>query len=114
MHGISDAGIAAQVRGVQHANWPEQSWHFDVAALDGGMQLAVLYAQRMLGANNLPTAIASVRHYPATPCAGPIIATAYSRALSKAASTTDIYFVDGNGQRIAELLGVQNHALAVA
>ena len=111
MHGISDAGIAAQVRGVQHANWPEQSWHFDVAALDGGMQLAVLYAQRMLGANNLPTAIASVRHYPATPCAGPIIATAYPRALSKAASTTDIYFVDGNGRRIAELLGVQNHAL---
>ena len=111
MHGISDAGVAAQVRGVQHANWPEQSWHFDVAALDGGMQLAVLYAQRMLGANNLPTAIASVRHYPATPCAGPIVATAYPRALSKAASTTDIYFVDGNGRRIAELLGVQNHAL---
>ena len=114
MHGISDDGIAAQVRGVQHTNWPEQSWHFDVAALDGGMQLAVLYAQRMLGANNLPTAIASVRHYPAAPCAGPIIATAYPRALSKAASTTDIYFVDGNGRRIAELLGVQNHALAVA
>ncbi len=111
MHGISDAGIAAQVRGIQDANWPEQSWHFDVAALDGGMQLAVLYAQRMLGANNLPTAIASVRHYPAPPCAGPIVATAYPRSLSKAASTTDIYFVDGNGQRIAELLGVQNHAL---
>ncbi len=111
VHGISDAGIAAQVRGVQDAKWPEQSWHFDVAALDGGMQLAVLYAQRMLGANNLPTAIASVRHYPAPPCAGPIVATAYPRSLSKAASTTDIYFVDGNGQRIAELLGVQNHAL---
>ena len=112
MHGISDAGIAAEVRSVQQANWPEQSWHFDVAALDGGMQLAVLYAQRMLGANNLPTAIASVRHYPTTAHVGPITATAYPRALSKAASTTDIYFV--NGQRIAELLGVQNHALAVA
>jgi len=114
MHGVSDNGIAANVLGVQAADWPKQDWQLDVAALDGGMQLAVLYGQRMLGGPNLPTSIATLRRYATEACAGPITASAHSRAVSASATTTDIYFVDGNGQRFAELLGVQNHALAAA
>ena len=76
------------------------------------MQLAVLYGQRMLGAANLPTAIGSVRRYPAVAANGPILVSAHRRAVSRNATTTDIYFVDDQGRRVAELLGVQNHALA--
>ncbi len=114
MQGISDAGISARVRGVNAAAWPEQDWQLDVAALDGGMQLAVLYGQRMLGAQNLPTSIDTVRRFATEACAGPITATAYRRNVGKSATTTDIHFVDANGQHFAELLGVQNHALAQA
>ncbi len=112
MQGISDAGVAARVHGVQSAAWPQQDWQFDVAALDGGMQLAVLYGQRMLGGPNLPTAIDSVQRYASAASAGPITASAYRRAVGPSAVTTDIYFVDGNGQRFAALIGVHNHALA--
>lgn len=57
VNGISDAGIAARVRGVADAQWPGEAWQLDAAALDGGLQLAVLYGQRMLGGPNLPMAI---------------------------------------------------------
>jgi NAD(P)-dependent dehydrogenase (short-subunit alcohol dehydrogenase family)/acyl carrier protein len=114
MQGISDAGISARVRGVNAAAWPNQDWQLDVAALDGGMQLAVLYGQRMLGAQNLPTSIDTVRRFATDACNGPITATAYRRNVGKSATTTDIHFVDANGQHFAELLGVHNHALAQA
>jgi NAD(P)-dependent dehydrogenase (short-subunit alcohol dehydrogenase family) len=114
MQGISDEGVAARVHGVLAADWPKQDWQLDVAALDGGMQLAVLYGQRMLGAANLPTSIASLRCYALRTHIGAITASAYRRAVSSNATTTDIYFVDEHGQRLAELIGVQNHALVQA
>jgi hypothetical protein len=114
MQGISDEGVAARVHGVLAADWPKQDWQLDVAALDGGMQLAVLYGQRMLGAANLPTSIASLRCYAPQTHMGAITASAYRRAVSSNATTTDIYFVDEHGQRLAELIGVQNHALVQA
>ena len=109
--GISDEGVAARLRGVAAAAWPEQDWHFDVAALDGGLQLAVLYGQRMLGGPNLPTSVAELRHL-ATPVPGPITAAAYARRVGQGMTTTDIVYTDASGRAVAEMLGVQNHAIA--
>ncbi|MBD8525374.1 type I polyketide synthase [Pseudomarimonas arenosa] len=111
VHGMSDQGGGATVRGVEQAGWDKEAWQLDVAALDGGLQLAVLYGQRMLGGPNLPTAIAEVRNYASAPANGPISATAYRRNVGNAAVTTDIVFNDSQGRRLVELLGVQNHAL---
>jgi acyl transferase domain-containing protein/acyl carrier protein len=108
--GISDQGISAQLRGVTAAQWPGQTWQIDAAALDGGLQMAVLYGQRMLGGPNLPTAIGELRSH-ATPTPGPISAVACSRRVGPAATTTDIYYSDASGRRFAEMIGVQNHAL---
>ncbi|MBK9655583.1 MAG: SDR family oxidoreductase [Rhodanobacteraceae bacterium] len=108
--GISDAGIAAQLRGVSAANWPGASWELDAAALDGGLQMAVLYGQRMLGGPNLPTSIGALRSH-AAPAPGPINAVVYSRRVGPASTTTDILYTDASGRRFAEMIGVQNHAL---
>ena len=111
LHGISDHGVGAQVRGVERAGWRGEPWQMDVAALDGGLQLAVLYGQRMLRGANLPTAIEEVRSYRSLPSTGAIRVSAYRRKVSSAAVTTDIVLTDEQGQRLAELRGVQNHAL---
>ena len=111
MHGVSDHGAGGTVRGVVQAAWSDESWQLDVAALDGGLQLAVLYGQRMLGGPNLPTAIAELRSFAKAPVSGPVSATAYRRRVGSAAVTTDIIFNDSQGRRLVELLGVQNHAL---
>jgi hypothetical protein len=83
----------------------------DVAALDGGLQLAVLYGQRMLNGASLPTAIEELRSYRASPSTGLINAAACRRKVGHSAVTTDILFTGEDGQRLAELRGVENHAL---
>uniref|UniRef100_UPI00214896F2 SDR family oxidoreductase n=1 Tax=Tahibacter caeni TaxID=1453545 RepID=UPI00214896F2 len=111
VHGISDEGIGATVRGVDAAGWEGQHWTLDVAALDGGLQIAALHGRRMLGGQTLPTAIAELRHFGTEPIAGPITATAYVRRVGTSDTTTDIVLTDKSGKRYAEMLGVQNHAL---
>ncbi|TDR42093.1 polyketide-type polyunsaturated fatty acid synthase PfaA [Tahibacter aquaticus] len=111
VHGISDEGIGATVRGVDAAGWDSEPWSLDVAALDGGLQIAALHGRRMLGGQTLPTAIAELRHFGAEPITGPVTATAYLRKVGTSDTTTDIVLTDKNGKRYAEMLGVQNHAL---
>jgi hypothetical protein len=110
LDGISDEGVSATVRGVAAANWPGEAWQLDVAALDGGLQAAVIYGQRMLGGPNLPTSIGELRSFAQPTSSGSIRVTAHSRKVGKAATSTDIVFSDAGGQRLAELIDVQNHA----
>jgi len=111
LHGISDQGVSARVLGVARAGWPGELWQMDVAALDGALQLAVLYGLRMLRRANLPTAIEELRSYGARPSTGEIRASAYRRKVSNAEVITDIMLTDEQGQRLAELRGVHNHVL---
>jgi hypothetical protein len=83
----------------------------DVAALDGALQVAVLYGRRMLPGANLPTSIDELRSYGTLPSISQIRASAYRRKVSSAAVTTDIVLTDEQGQRLAELRGVHTHAL---
>lgn len=110
LDGISDEGVSATVRGVATTNWPGEAWQLDVAALDGGLQAAVIYGQRMLGGPNLPTSIGELRSFAQPTSSGSIRVTAHSRKVGKAATSTDIVFSDAGGQRLAELIDVQNHA----
>jgi hypothetical protein len=114
LDGVSDQGIAATLRGVTHAGWTGEAWNLDVAALDAGLQLAVLFGTRMLGGPNLPTGIDQIRTFGTTPSTGLLSATAYRRKLGPSSMTTDIVFTDDGGHCVAELLGVHNHALARA
>ena len=82
-----------------------------MAALDGGLQLAVLLTQRVLGGASLPTSIAELRSYRSRPAEGPIRCIATQREVGRASVTTDIVFVDSEGERVAELLGAETHLL---
>ena len=111
--GISDHGAGGRVRGVERAGWPNGStnpWQLDVAALDGGLQVAVLWAQRMLGRENLPTTIGELRSYRSAPAPGVVRVAAYRRKVGSLGVTTDIHFTDDRGRRLAALLGVETHA----
>ena len=112
--GISDDGAGGRVRGVERAGWPNgtaNNWQLDVAALDGGLQVAVLWAQRMLGKENLPTTIGELRPYRPAPAPGVVRVAAYRRKVGSLGVTTDIHFTDEKGKRLAALLGVETHAL---
>ncbi|HRY42544.1 MAG TPA: SDR family oxidoreductase [Thermoanaerobaculia bacterium] len=113
VEGISDHGAGGRVRGVERAGWPNGTanpWQLDVAALDGGLQVAVLFAQRMLGKENLPTTIGELRSYRSAPSPGVVSVAAYRRKVGSLGVTTDIHFTDDEGRRLASLLGVETHA----
>jgi hypothetical protein len=111
LDGVSDEGITARLRGVKPMGWPEEPWALDVAALDGGLQLALLYTQHVLGGASLPTSIESVRSFASTPGEGPLRCLAVRRGLRDAGATTDIVIMNESGERLAELNGVRTHLL---
>jgi len=112
--GISDHGIAGRLHGVSRADWKHRDWQLDVAALDAGLQMAVLYGQRMLNSPNLPTSIERIRTFGPLSSEGLLNATAVRRDVGPASTTTDIVFTNDRGRRVAELLGVHMHAYSRA
>jgi Polyketide synthase modules and related proteins len=108
--GIADGGLTATLDGVTARGWPG-SWQLDPALLDGGLQAAVLWAQRKLGAGSLPTAIASLHIYHPGPVAGTIRCVLAGREASHERAVSDAMFLASNGSVVAELRGIEVHAL---
>ncbi len=109
MDGISDAGAAAQLRGLHTSGWKEDGWRMDVAALDGALQLALLWGKQVLGDGSLPTGIAEVRLGAAPVPEGPIQCVVVGRETSRNRALSDIVLLDDAGVRFAELRGVETH-----
>ena len=106
--GISDEGISGTLRGVRQAGW-EGGWQTDPAALDGGLQLAVLWDREQLDGAFLPTGIKAAVTYTDGPAEGPFRCVVKGRTVGKDRSVTDILFTDEAGAPIYELLGVETH-----
>ena len=109
--GIADAGLTATLEGVMARGWPGP-WQLDPALLDGGLQAAVLWAQRKLGAAALPTAISSLHIYHPGPAAGTVRCVLAGREVSRERAVSDAVFLASNGSVVAELRGIEVHALS--
>ena len=62
-------GLVASVTGVIERSWPAEPWATDPAMFDGGLQLASLWTERLLGGASLPTSIGCIRVF-GSPLAG--------------------------------------------
>ncbi len=107
LDGVADNAIQGTLDGVVAKNWPS-GFQTDAAALDGGIQLAVLWNKHTQGGAFLPTGIR--RYVPHDPVfTGPIRCTVRPTAQGNDAAVSDIEFVGLNGEPIATLQGVQTH-----
>jgi hypothetical protein len=106
----STTGLAASATGVIERRWPGTDWATDPAMLDGGLQLALLWTERLLGGPSLPTSIGRVRVFTG-PIAEVCTATLVGREATASKVTCDVVFRDGAGRRVAELIGVETHLL---
>jgi hypothetical protein len=62
--GVGLRGARGTVAGLKALDWPGDGWQADPAALDGALQLALVWADRALGGSALPMAAGEVRvHY---------------------------------------------------
>ena len=106
LDGVGPDGISGTLAGVREAGWTWEDWHTDVAALDGGLQLVLLWARNQLGGAALPMGIQELRVY--EPLAdGPVRCVARCAGRGAQRGTADVVFLDTAGRLVAELRGVE-------
>jgi acyl transferase domain-containing protein/acyl carrier protein len=99
VQGVSDAGIAADLSAVREHDW-----------LDGGLQLALLWAEHTLGLAMLPTRVGEVRFWTDEPPRGRLSCVVEGREANERRAITDMTLVDAQGRLVAELREVEIHA----
>ncbi|WP_441288834.1 SDR family NAD(P)-dependent oxidoreductase [Sorangium sp. KYC3313] len=107
LDGVSRDGIAGTVVGLREAGWVAQPWKTDPAALDGGLQLATLWTQHVLGGAALPMSVGALHTFAEGPSDGPLRAVVRGQIVARDRTKADISFVDDRGSLVAELRDVQ-------
>jgi hypothetical protein len=107
VEGVSREGIVGMLSGTQNSTWPAASWRCDAAAMDGGLQLALLWSQHVLGGASLPMAMGEYRSYRDGLTEGPVQGVVHGRKIHDSRTVCDITFSDSSGLVIAELIGVE-------
>ncbi|MEC9072045.1 MAG: KR domain-containing protein, partial [Myxococcota bacterium] len=111
LDGVSTEGMQATMMGVREAGWSGGAWKTDAAALDGGLQLALLWTDHVLGGRSLPTSVKAYNAYQDAVPTGPVRCTLRGRIKGKSCTACDITFTTDDGSLVAELLGVETHRL---
>ncbi|CAM2067037.1 SDR family NAD(P)-dependent oxidoreductase [Sulfidibacter corallicola] len=109
LEGVSEEGIAGELVGTATKGW-HGGWRTDVAALDGGLQLALLWGKHKLGGATLPTSVGTLKTYSDELPSGAMKALLRSRAVGANKAIHDIVFEDG-GHVVAEMRDVETHLL---
>ncbi len=109
LEGLSTEGIAGELDGLLERGWTHEPWQTDPAALDGGLQLAVLWTEAMLGGKSLPTSVESLRTWSPGPAEGPLRCVVTARETGRSRALSDVTLLDTRGQMVAQLLGVETH-----
>ena len=109
--GVSDTGAAAVLVGLREKGWPGDVWKTDVAAIDGGLQLARLWGIHVLGRKSLPTRIGAYHHLKEGPLEGPIRCELRGRTYGTHRTHSDIVFSSQDGTPVAKLNDVEAHML---
>ncbi len=115
IEGVSDSAMVAELDGLQHqaALGPSSDWTTDPIAMDGGLQMALLWCKHVLGGASLPTGIQEVRllERATRTSAEPIRCVLTGRSAKGSKSVSDLVFFDAEDEPLAELLGVETHLL---
>ncbi len=104
---VSERGIAGALDTTETIGWTG-SWRTDPAALDGGLQLALLWAQHCLGGRSLPTSLGSYQRFEVEP-QGPLQCTLIGQVDGTSRALSTITFRDPEGRVVAEMRDVETH-----
>ena len=106
VHGLSSAGATGTVVGAAELGWRGGYRWTDPVVLDGGLQLAVLWAARVLGTASLPMSVAEFRVHHNGSVNGEVQAVVRGGDVIGDGASCDIALLDAAGRPIAELVGV--------
>ncbi|MFE3824833.1 SDR family NAD(P)-dependent oxidoreductase [Streptomyces sp. NPDC059092] len=106
-HGVSEHGAEATVAGLRALGWPGGHWPLDPAAVDGALQLALVWARNAVGAATLPMAVAECRVHRRGPVDGTVRCVVRGRKAHTTGARCDAALIDADGSVRLELLGVE-------
>ena len=106
LEGVSENSAAAILKGTKMMNWPGELWVTDAAAIDGALQLAILWGIQQTGKKSLPTRIGTYLSYSDQLTDGPVRCELQG-SIGNDKSVSDIALFDQNGQLLAEPKGVR-------
>jgi hypothetical protein len=104
---VGPAGAQCTVVGSRVLGWEKSSRHLDQAAVDGGLQLAVLWARQAGAGSTLPMAIAECRVHRAGVLEAEARCVVVARRADEFTASCDVALIDPDGSPRVELLGVQ-------
>ncbi|MFJ4839924.1 SDR family NAD(P)-dependent oxidoreductase [Streptomyces sp. NPDC088746] len=107
VHGVSEQGADATVAGVRALDWQGAHWTVDPAAVDGALQLALLWGEAVLGAATLPMAVAECRVHRRGPSDGTVRCVVRGRKAHDTGARCDAALIDADGSVRLELIGVE-------
>jgi hypothetical protein len=111
LSGVSDTSASALLSGVADMKWPGTFWKTDAAALDGGLQLAILWGERTVGRISLPTKIGAYLSYQEGGFGPHVRCELKGRLSGNDRTVSDILFYDQTSHLMAELRDVEMHML---
>jgi len=104
---VGAAGAAGTIAGSRAHGWERWSWQLDPAAVDGALQLAVLWAWRAGVGRTLPMAIRECRVHRPGAAAYEHRCVVLARRVGGSEATCDVALIDPDGAPWLELLGVE-------
>jgi hypothetical protein len=107
LDGIGAQGAEGVVVGLRELGWIGDHWCLDPAALDGALQLTLLWARHVLGDACLPMAIARCRVGRGGPIAEDVRCVVRSGAVRESTALCDVALIDPDGTERIELSGVE-------
>ncbi|MFC8103401.1 SDR family oxidoreductase [Streptomyces sp. NPDC057363] len=100
-------GAEATVVGVAELGWGDDHWGTDPAAVDGALQLALLWTEHALAAASLPMAVAECRVHRRGPAPDGLRCVVRARKVHDTGARCDVALFDPDGALRTELLGVE-------
>ena len=104
---IGPAGAQATVAGSRALGWEGSSRQIDPAAVDGGLQLAVLWARQAGAGSTLPMAIGECRVHRPGAVEAEVRCVVVAQRADDVTAACDVALIDLDGSPRVELLGVQ-------
>jgi NAD(P)-dependent dehydrogenase (short-subunit alcohol dehydrogenase family) len=106
LDGIGPGGLEATLEADKSTSWTGGPWRTDPAALDGALQLALLWTQERLGAASLPMSVRSFECYDLSP-AKTLRAVLRGNPKGTHAATADVVLCDDQGNARVALRGIE-------
>ena len=109
--GIGEGGGYANLDGLLRMQWPDENWQTDPAAMDGALQISLLWGLDLIGSQTLPMRVDSFTPFTGAPSAEPLVCKVRRKKHNRRQIVADVLILTDTGDILCELKGVEMFAV---